>query len=244
MKRQMIYGRHPVVDALKAGQDFEKIYLQQGVRGPFEKELRQFCKLRNIPLQVIPKERLNRHTGKNHQGVVGYLALLSYQRLEEVIPTVYDKGELPLLVVLDGVTDVRNLGAIARSAEATGAHALILPNKGSAQINAETFKASAGALHTLPVCRTHSLVQTCKTLHENGIQIFGAALEGSAPIYTLDWTGPTALVMGDEHDGIHPSIQRELTAQFHLPMRGQTDSFNVSVAAGISLYEVLRQRSI
>jgi 23S rRNA (guanosine2251-2'-O)-methyltransferase len=239
---QVIYGRHPVMDGLNNGQSFEKIFLQQGVRGEFEKELRKKCKVYNIPLQVIPKERFNKITKKNHQGVAGYAAAISYYKLEDIFPTIYEKGETPLIVLLDGVTDVRNLGAIARSAEACGAHTLVLPNKGGAMINEETIKVSAGALTTLPVCRTNSIGNAIDYLKLNGVTIGGADLRGEQWLHEADWNAPTAIVMGDERRGISDHLVAKLDACFKIPMAGSTNSFNVSVAAGIVLYEILKQR--
>jgi len=241
-KEKLLYGRHPVVDAIENGMSVDKVILSKSIKGDFERKIRQLCKATDIPLQVAPKERLNKITGKNHQGVIGFLAYVEYQRLEDVFPTIYDKGEIPLVVMLDGVTDVRNLGAIARSVEAVGAHALIIPNKKTAQINAEAIKASAGALSSLAVCRTASLGNALDYLTMNGVQLIAADLRGEAMLYELDLTLPTAIVMGAEGRGIRPHILRKMNTYFKIPMKGKTDSFNVSVATGIVLYEVLRQR--
>lgn len=241
-KEKLIYGRHPVLDAIQNGLAIEKILLSKAVKGDFEKELRHSCKEENIPLHIVPKERLQNWTTNNHQGVVGLLSEIPYQRLEDVFPSIYDKGETPLIVVLDGVTDVRNMGAIARSAEAMGAHALVVPHKKTAQINAEAMKTSAGALSILPVCRTPSLGNALDYLLMNGVQIIAASLRGKGLLHELDLTLPTALVMGSEDEGIRPHILRKATESFQIPMKGTTDSFNVSVATGIILYEITRQR--
>ena len=241
-KDKLIYGRHPIVDAIQNGMSVDKVILAQSVKGDFEGEIRKLCKQNDISLQVAPKERLNKITRKNHQGVVGFLSYIQYQRIEDVFPTIYDKGETPLVVILDGVTDVRNLGAIARSAEASGAHALIIPNKKTAQVNAEAIKTSAGALSSLPVCRTASLNNALEYLTMNGVQIIAADLSGKGYLHELDLTLPTAIVMGAEGEGIRPHILRQTNHRFRIPMLGKTDSFNVSVAAGIILYESMRQR--
>lgn len=237
----LIFGRHPILEALEARKPFDKIMLQQGIRGEFEMELRQACKVQNIPLQVAPKERLNKITRKNHQGVLGFTAAAAYQSLENLIPLIYDKGEIPLLVLLDGVTDVRNFGAIARSAQAAGAHGLVVTHKRAAPLNEDAMKTSAGALNRLPVCREKSLHSAVDVLEANGIPIFGAALEGPKALYEVDWTQPAALVLGAEDTGIHPRLAERLEL-FRIPMRGDMESFNVSVAAGITLYEAMRQR--
>lgn len=241
-KDKLIYGRHPVVDAINNAMSIDKIMLSQAVKGDYEKEMRRLCKVHNIPLHIVPKDRLNYITQKNHQGVIGILANVKYQLIEDVFPTIYDRGEVPLLVILDGVTDVRNMGAIARSAEAMGAHALVLPHKKTAQINAEALKTSAGALSKIPVCRTASLGNAVDYLLMNGVQVVAADLRGKDMLDELDLTLPTAIVMGSEDEGVRPHILRKATKWFKIPMLGTTDSFNVSVAAGIVLYETTRQR--
>jgi 23S rRNA (guanosine2251-2'-O)-methyltransferase len=238
---KLIYGRHPVQDALENGLSIDKIMLAQSVKGPYEKTLRQLCKQHHVPLHIVPKDRIDYITRKNHQGVLGLLSHVQYQQIEDVFPIIYDRGEVPLLVILDGVTDVRNMGAIARSAEALGAHALIVPQKKTAQINAEALKTSAGALTTLPVCRTASLGNAVDYLLMNGVQVVAADLKGNQALHQLDLTLPTAIIMGAEDEGVRPHLLRKSTA-FMIPMSGSTDSFNVSVAAGIILYESKRQR--
>ncbi len=241
-KQEYIYGRHPVIDAIKAGATLEKIFLQQGIRGPFEKELRQLSKEYNIPIQYVPKERMNKMTHANHQGVIGLMALLQYYRLEDVLGNIFESGDPPLLLILDGVTDVRNIGAIARSAEVMGVQALITPIKNTAQLNAEAIKTSAGALTRLAVCREPSLVNALKMIQLNGIQVVATTLEEAEPLYDLDLGLPTAIVMGSEDEGVNPAVVRLANARCKIPQVGQTDSLNVSVATGIVLYEVIRQR--
>jgi 23S rRNA (guanosine2251-2'-O)-methyltransferase len=243
-QNKLIYGRHPIMDAIQNGLSIDKIMLSKAVKGEFEKELRNLCKERNIPLHIVPKDRISNITTKNHQGVLGFLANVEYQVIEDVFPAIYDRGEVPLIVVLDGVTDVRNMGAIARSAEAMGAHAIIVPQKRTAQINAEAVKTSAGALTIIPVCRTASLGNAVDYLLMNGVQVVAADLKGTDMLSDLDLTIPTAIVMGAEDEGIRPHILRKATNWFRIPMLGTTDSFNVSVAAGIVLYETTRQRGL
>ena len=241
-KDKLIYGRHPIMDAIEHGTSLDKIMMSKSLKGDFEKELRKLCKDRNIPLHIVPKDRINSISNKNHQGVLGFLATVEYQLIEDVFPLIYERGEVPLVVVLDGVTDVRNMGAIARSAAATGAHALVVPHKKTAQINAEAVKASAGALTQIPVCRTPSLGNALDYLIMNGLQVVAADLKGTGMLYDLDLTIPTAIVMGAEDEGIRPHILRKANELFRIPMKGSTDSFNVSVATGIILYETIRQR--
>lgn len=242
-KNNIIFGRHPVTDAIRAGSNFDKIFLQRGTVGDFEKEVRQLCRVNEIPLQYVPKEKLNRITQGNHQGIIGYLALLSYYKIADVVPHIYEQGETPLLLILDRITDVRNLGAIARSAEVCGAHALIVPSTGSALINADALKTSAGALTRLMVCREKSLVSTVGYLQEAGVQVFASDLKSEQAIYKMDFSGPCALVIGSEDEGISQGLRDRANETFIIPQKGESDSFNVSVATGIMLYEAIRQRT-
>ncbi|HFA51484.1 MAG TPA: 23S rRNA (guanosine(2251)-2'-O)-methyltransferase RlmB [Bacteroidetes bacterium] len=230
------------MDAVRAGSNFDKILIQRGTVGDFEKEMRQLCKEHEIPLQYVPKERLSKATGGNHQGVIGYLALLAYYRLDDVVPHIYEQGEAPLVLILDRVTDVRNFGAIARSAKACGVHALVIPKTGSALINADAIKTSAGALTTLTVCRENSLVSAVEYLQNAGIQVFASDLRAEKKVFDLDFTAPTALIVGSEDEGVHPSLLKRANECFVIPQKGGADSFNVSVATGIMLYEANRQR--
>lgn len=233
-----------MLDALNAGQEIDRVILQQGTRGEFEKEIRHACRRLDVLLQVAPKERLDRLVRGNHQGVVAYAALIQYQPLDDVLASVFERGETPLLLMLDGITDVRNLGAIARSAECSGVHALILPAKGSAQINAEAIKTSAGALHNLPVCRVNSLVSTMQRLQDSGVKALAGDLQAEHPIFDTDLTGPLLLIAGSEGEGVNRALLQRVNERFIIPQAGTTNSFNVSVATGIMLYEVMRQRGV
>jgi 23S rRNA (guanosine2251-2'-O)-methyltransferase len=239
---EILYGRHPVVEALENARTIEKVILSNAIRGEFEKRLRFLCKEANVPMQVVPIEKLNSITRKNHQGVLAFVSPIQYYELEDMLPMIYDKGETPLFILVDGVTDVRNLGAIARSAEAAGAHALVLPKKGSAQINEEAMKSSAGALNMLHVCRVNSLMHAVEYLQLNGIKVVAADLKGEKMLYDIDLDCSLAIVMGDEAKGVNRMLLESVNEYFKIPMRGQTDSFNVSVATGIILYEVMRQQ--
>lgn len=241
-EKDIIYGRHPVVDAIEAGVSLDKVIFQQGVRGPLEKEIRHLTRQANIPLQIAPKERMNRIVRANHQGIIALIAPIPFYRIEDVLPTIYEKSQTPLIVILDGVTDVRNLGAIARTAEVCGAHALVVPLKGSAQINADAMKTSAGALAKIPVCREPSLVNTVDFLQQSGLSIIASSLKASQSIHELDWTIPLALIVGSEGEGISPSMEKTADEVFIIPQQGTTDSLNVSVATGMILYESMRQR--
>lgn len=240
----LIYGHHPVVEAIEAGQPVEKVFFQQGLRGELEKEIRHLTKAHGIPLQVVPKEKLNKLVRGNHQGVAAWLALVEYQALEDILPFVFEKGQIPLFLLLDGITDVRNFGAICRSAECAGAHAVIVPQSGAAPANEEAMKASAGALARIRLCRVRSVFSTVEWLQEAGVQVVATALtQQSVPLFEVDFTVPTAILMGSEGDGLHPKLLKMADHRVKIPQATDFDSYNVSVAAGICLYETLRQRA-
>ena len=241
-KNSLICGRHPVMDGINEGVQFEKIWLSQSVKGEFEIQLRKICKKKEIPLSVIPKDKLQRISSANNQGVIGLISKISYQQIEDILPHVFEQGQTPFIVALDGVTDVRNIGAIARTALGTGAHALLVPMKKTAQINNEAIKSSAGALLKLPVCRTSSLVNTIDFLRQSGMQVVAADLSGSTYPSQLDLSLPTLVIMGSEDEGIRPHIMRKADKVFQIPIAEEMESFNVSVAAGMVMYECFKQR--
>lgn len=238
-----IYGHHPVAEAIQAGQPVEKVLFQQGLRGDLEKEIRHLTKEHDIPMQVVPKEKLNKLVRGNHQGVVAWLALVAFQSLEEVLQAVQERGETPLILLLDSITDVRNFGAICRSAECAGVHAVVIPQSGSAPPNEDAMKASAGALARVRLCRVRSMYSTVEWLQQNDVQVVATALAPTAqPIYAVDFTPPTAILLGPEGEGLAPKLVRMSDHVAKIPQATDFDSYNVSVAAGIALYEVQRQR--
>ncbi|NOY38375.1 MAG: 23S rRNA (guanosine(2251)-2'-O)-methyltransferase RlmB [Chlorobi bacterium] len=237
-----IYGIRPVEEALEAGRNLEKIYFQNGLQGPLFRTLFTRVRERKIPFQFVPLQRLNRITGKNHQGVIAYLSLVEYQRVENILPALFESGENPFVLMLDRITDVRNIGAIARTADAAGCHALILPEKNSAALNADAMKTSAGALLHIPVCREADLMQTLRFLKNSGLQIVAATEKGEDIFSTLPPAGPVVLIMGSEEKGIRHTLMELTDQQIRIPMFGHVASLNVSVAAGIFIYEILRQR--
>lgn len=239
----LLFGIRPLIEAIDAGKEIDKVFIQKGLQGDSFKELFDLIRHHKIPFQYVPIHKLNRLTRKNHQGIVAYLSLVSYQPIEEIVASLFEIGKDPFIVVLDRLTDVRNIGAIARSAECAGAHAIVVPEKGSAQINADAMKASAGALTKLPVCRVKKLEATVDYLKESGLKIV-AGTEKAKEFYSdADLSGPVALVMGSEEDGITPAILRESDTQVKIPIYGEIKSLNVSVAAGILLFEAAKQRS-
>lgn len=243
--KNLIYGRHPVLDAIQAGVSIDKVFLQQGTKGELEITLRELTRARNIPVIMTPKERLAQMVRGNHQGIVAIMGEIAYHRVEELLPQILAEKADPVLLIIEGVTDIRNFGAIARSAELLGVDALIVPTRRSAQINAASMKASAGALATLPVCREQHLIGAVDFLQGNDIMIFASDLQAEKPLYDLNLeSGGIALVLGAEDSGISKPLARQVDERFWIPQTGKGDSFNVSVAAGIMLYEVSRQRRV
>ncbi len=240
-KSNLIYGRHPILDTINAGGSVDKIFLQKNISKEFDSDIRQACRQFGIPMQYVPKEKLNRLCGQNHQGVVAFLSMVEYKNLEDIIPFIYEQSSVPLFLLLDGITDVRNFGAIARSAELCGVQAIIVPQKGGAAINEDAMKTSAGALSKIQVCRVSSLKKAIDLLKLNGIKVIGASLQAKTELFDMDMVGPTAIVLGSEGAGISNDVGKLLDDHFLIPQVGTTDSFNVSVAAGITLYEVMRQ---
>lgn len=238
----LIVGRKPLLEALKGGTFIEKIFLLRTATGEDINLIRKMAKDRNIPLSPVPVEKLNRMTRVEHQGVVAWSSLLEYTDLQDAISHVVDKGETPLFLLLDGVTDVRNVGAIARSALCTGVHGIILPTSSSASLTEEAVKTSAGALNKILLCRTPSVPQAVDVLQLNGIQVLGTQMQGSIPVYEADMKIPCCIVMGAEDTGISKDIIKRADQLIHIPMAGEFDSLNVSVATGMILYEALRQR--
>ncbi len=239
---QLVFGTRAVIEAIKSGKDIESIYIQKGLSGALFFELRNELKAADIPFQYVPVEKLNRLTPKNHQGVVAYISPITYQQIENIVPLIFEKGEVPLVLILDHITDVRNLGAIVRTAECSGVHAVIVPTKGSAQINPDTVKTSAGALYKIPVCRHDNLLQTARFLRECGLQIVSCTEKTEDYLYKADFTAPTAIILGSEEDGISFELIRNSDYLAKIPLAGEISSLNVSVSAGVILYEAVRQR--
>lgn len=237
-----IFGIRAVIEAIEAGKEIDKIMVKKEISGENAEELLALAREHRIYCQRVPVERINRITRKNHQGVVAMLSAVSYATVEVLVPQLYEDGRVPLLVVLDGITDVRNFGAIARTCECAGVDAIVIPERGSVSVGGDAIKTSAGALHYLPVCREHNLVEVVKYLKNSGYIVYGAS-EKSDSVYTSpDYTQPTAIVMGAEDVGISQTIERLCDKLVAIPQMGRIGSLNVSVACGVMLYEVVRQR--
>ena len=241
MDNNLIFGIRPVVEAIEAGREIEKLYIRKGAEGQLMTELRDLCLRHRVHVQEVPVEKLNRLVRGNHQGVVAQIAAIAYVQLDDILERVPD-DETPLVVIFDGVTDVRNFGAIARSAECAGAHGLIAPLKNSAPVNAEAIRASAGALTTIPVCRVGSIRNTIKTLQAEGFQVVAATEKSRKLLYDADLRRPTALVMGAEETGISKEVLKLCDERLAIPLIGRIESLNVSAAAAVMLFEVVRQR--
>ncbi|WP_416982368.1 23S rRNA (guanosine(2251)-2'-O)-methyltransferase RlmB [Alistipes communis] len=241
MDNNLIFGIRPVVEAIEAGREIEKLYIRKGAEGQLMTELRDLCLRHRVHVQEVPVEKLNRLVRGNHQGVVAQIAAIAYVQLDDIRDRVPDDAT-PLVVVFDGVTDVRNFGAIARSAECAGAHGLIAPLKNSAPVNAEAIRASAGALTTIPVCRVGSIRNTIKTLQAEGFQVVAATEKSRKLLYDADLRRPTALVMGAEETGISKEVLKLCDERLAIPLIGRIESLNVSAAAAVMLFEVVRQR--
>jgi 23S rRNA (guanosine2251-2'-O)-methyltransferase len=241
-KSSVIIGRQPVVEALESGRPIDKILLQVNVTGDIIGKIRQLAKEHNVPIQVVPAEKLHSYSRSNHQGCIALAALVKYYDLQQVIDNVKTSGTVPLFLMLDGVTDVRNIGGMARTAVCCGVQAIIIPDKGVAALNEEAVKASAGALEQIQVCRVASLLKAIDELHLNGIRVFVSEMNSEKKLPEVDFSEPSCIVMGSEQKGVQPYISKAADEHFSIPMAGKFDSFNVSVAAGIILYEAMTQR--
>ena len=238
-----IFGLRPVIEAIKAGKQIDRLLVKQGLQGTLYHELMTEVKTHNIVYQIVPVERIELVTRKNHQGVLAWLSVIEYQYISNLLPMIFEKGEDPLIIALDGVSDVRNFGAIVRTAQCLGAHAIIIPEKGSARITADAVKTSAGALHSFPVCREKSIVRTIEYLKESGLKVICASEESGKLASEASLTGPSVLILGSEDKGISRELISLSDDKIRVPMTGSIGSLNVSVAAGILLYEIVRQRN-
>ena len=242
-KKNIIVGRNPVAEALKQSKGVDKILLFKNASGDVIDEIRKLAKEQNIPVQYVPNEKLNGLTNINHQGAIAFRSSVQYQDLQSVIDWINDKGETALLIMLDGITDVRNIGAIARSAVCCGAHAMIIPDIGVGALNEDAVKSSAGALEQLNICRVNSLLKAVDDLHLNGIKVFTSEMNAKQKLYELDLAEPCCVIMGNEEKGVQSYLSKAADQHFSIPMKREFDSMNVSVAAGIILYETMKQRS-
>ena len=241
-KNQYIYGIHAVTEAIEAGKDIDRILLSKTLNSDTAQDIINRAKSLKVPVQRVPVQKIDRITRRNHQGVLAMMAAVTYYRVENLVPQLFDEGENPFFVVLDGVTDVRNFGAVARTCECAGVSAIVIPDRESVSVNADAVKTSAGALNYLPVCREHNLVSAVKLLRDSGFKIVGTSDKNAIPYTQGDYTGPVAIVLGAEDKGISQDIMKLCDTQVLIPEFGHINSLNVSVAGGIMIYEVVRQR--
>ncbi|MBR2085354.1 MAG: 23S rRNA (guanosine(2251)-2'-O)-methyltransferase RlmB [Muribaculaceae bacterium] len=241
-KSQYIYGIHAVLEAIEAGKDIDKILLSKTLNDETAREISDKARQLRVPVQRVPVQKIDRITRRNHQGVLAMMAAVTYYQVENLVPQMFDEGENPFIVVLDGVTDVRNFGAVARTCECAGVSAIVIPDRESVSVNADAVKTSAGALNFLPVCRERNLVNAVKFLRDSGFKIVGTSDKNSSPYTQADYTGPVAIVLGAEDKGISPEMMKLCDTQVFIPEFGHINSLNVSVAGGIMIYEVVRQR--
>lgn len=242
-KSDYIFGRRAIIEAIEAGKDIDKILIKTDFSGDLSRELLGKAKNYGILVKRVPQEKLNRITMKNHQGAIAILAAVPYHKLDNIIPILYEEGKNPLIIVLDGVTDIRNFGAIARTACCSGANAIVIPTHNSVSITADAIKTSAGALFHIPVCREKSTLDAVKQLKANGYKIVAATEKGAKNYCKIDLTVPVAIIMGAEETGISEDVLRIADDLAAIPVLGEISSLNVSVAAGIMLYEAVRQRN-
>lgn len=239
---QQVFGIRAVIEAIESGKEIESLMIQKGISGDLFRELRKLIDQYDIKYQYVPVEKLNRICKGNHQGVFAFISPISFHKVEDLIPFIFENGETPLLLVLDRITDVRNFGAIARTAECAGVHGIVVPMRESAAIHSDSIKTSAGALFRIPVCRVSNLKKAVEYMQESGLKVVACTEKNEESIYTTDFSTPTAIVMGSEEDGISNDILRIADCYAKIPLLGEIESLNVSVATGVILYEALRQR--
>jgi 23S rRNA (guanosine2251-2'-O)-methyltransferase len=238
----LIIGRQPLLESLQSGRAIDKILFQKGVSGDSIAAIRDLASKKNIPIQYVPPEKLNSISRINHQGVIAFVSLVAYLPLQDVIDQVVSAGSVPLFIILDGITDVRNIGAIARTAVCCGAQALIIPDKGVGALNEEAMKSSAGALEKINICRVNSLMKAVDELHLNGIRVYASEMTASKAVDEIDWKEPAAIVLGSEDRGVFQPLMKICDDGFRIPMAGDFESLNVSVASGMILYEAMKQK--
>lgn len=241
-KNTLIIGREAIIKALKERKQLERIYMQSNVHGPVIDEIKNLATTELVPINKVPVEKLNSFNVSNHEGCIAQISKIQYQDLQQIISFVVENGNVPLFVILDGVTDIRNIGAIARSAYSFGVQAIIIPDKGVGSLNEDAILTSAGALENIAVCRVNSLMKAIDELHLNGIKVIATEMKADKFIKEVDFTEPCAIVMGGEEQGIYPALMKICDEKVKIPMPGDFESLNVSVATGVVLYEAVRQR--
>jgi len=241
-KSSLVAGRNAIMDAMREGRALDRIYINNKINNDSLKEIKSLASQNNIPINYVPLEKLNSFNVDSHEGFIALISKVHYQELQQVISWVIDKGEIPLFVILDGITDIRNIGGIARTAFCTGVQAIIIPDKGVGALNEDAILTSAGALEKLAVCRVNSLMKAIDELHLNGIKVLASEMTAEKNVFNMDFKEPAAIIMGSEEKGIYPALMKVCDEKFKIPMAGDFESLNVSVATGVILYEVMKQR--
>ncbi len=239
---EVIFGTRAIIEAIRAGKEIDKLLIQRGLTNELTTELMQLAGSHQIPFSKVPVEKLNSITQKNHQGAICFLSAVTYASLDNIVTECFQTGKVPFILVLDRITDVRNFGAVARSAECAGMHAIVIPGKGSAQINSDAMKTSAGALNFIPVCREGNLKDTLQYLKDSGIQVVACTEKADRLIYDVEFSQPTAILLGSEEDGISQEYLKLVSTSAKIPLTGNIESLNVSVAAAVVIFEGIRQR--
>jgi 23S rRNA (guanosine2251-2'-O)-methyltransferase len=243
-EKELIFGSRSIIEAIKAGKEIDKILIQRDLKNTLIKELLDLAKENNLPVVKVPEEKLNQLTSKNHQGAISFISAVKYYKIEDIVHAAFSKGEAPFIIVLDRITDVRNFGAISRTAECAGVHGILIPEKGSAQINSDAIKTSSGALNYIPICRESNLAAAIKFLKESGLQVIACTEKAEKTIYKSNLSGPLAVILGSEEDGISNDLIRVADELAKIPIVGKIESLNVSVATAVIVYEAIRQRGL
>ena len=243
-EKNYIFGIRAIIEAVNAGKTIDKLFIQKGLHNNLFTELWKLVRLKRINYKHVPIEKINRLTKKNHQGVFAFISPIDLHKIEDIIPQVYENGEVPLILVLDRITDVRNFGAIARTAECAGVHTILVPEQNSAALNADAVKTSSGALHKIPICRTWNLKLSLQFIKDSGIQVLACTEKTQNELYDADFCIPTAIILGSEEDGISSEFLKMCDKKVKIQINGKISSLNVSVAAGVITYEAIRQRNL
>jgi len=241
-KKDFVFGIRPVIEAIESGKTIDKIFIQNGLQGSLYAELKKKLAIQKLHINYVPVEKLNRLTRKNHQGVIAFLSDIPFYKIDDILPQIFEEGKIPLILILDRLTDVRNFGAITRSAECTGVDAIIIPERGTAPVNSDAIKSSAGAIYNVKICKEKNLAHVVDFLQQSGINVISATEKANKLIYDVDLSLPTCVVLGNEESGISKEVLHHSNDKIKLPMLGKTGSLNVSVACGAILYETIRQR--
>jgi len=238
----MVYGRRPIIEAIKAEKTFDKLFVLKNLSGELADEFLKIAKENKVVITKVPPEKLNRLTRKNHQGVVGFISPINFANIDHIIDQTFSEGRDPLVLVLDRITDVRNFGAIVRSAECVGVDAVIVPSRGAAQISGDAMKTSAGALNLVPICRSNNILALLKSLQQSGLSLVACTEKSSSTLYDVPFSLPTVIIMGSEESGIDTEILGICNHKAKIPLAGSIESLNVATSTGIILYEAVRQR--